>query len=55
MLYWHLWLPLVQPIISLANSFNVNIEFDYELDYKRKFLLLGVLLCRMGKEIYSTV
>ena len=45
----------VNYILSVLNSFNVNIKFTYELGHEGKLPLLNVLLCRMGKKIYTTI
>ena len=45
----------VNYILSLLNSFDVNINFAYELEHGGKLPFLNVLLCRKGKKIYTTV
>ena len=45
----------VNYILSLLNSFDVNIKFSYELEHGSKLPFLDVLLCRKGKKIYATV
>ena len=45
----------VNYILSVLNSFNMNVKFTFELGHGGKLPLLDVLLCRMGKKIYTTV
>ena len=45
----------VNYILSVLNSFDVNIKFTYELEHKSKLPFIGVLLRRSGKKIYTTV
>ena len=45
----------VNYILSVLNIFDVNIKFTYELERGGKLPLLGVLLCRTGKKIYTIV
>ena len=45
----------VNYILSVLNSFNVNIKFAYELGHEGKLPLLDVLSCRTRKKIYTTV
>ena len=44
----------VNCILSVLNSFDVNIKFAYELEHEGKLPFLDVLLCRTGKKIYTT-
>ena len=45
----------VNYILSVLNSFDVNIKFTYQLEHEGKLPFLDVLLCRSGKKIYTTV
>ena len=45
----------VNYILSVLNSFDVNIEFTYELEHEGKLPFLNVLLCRKGKNFYTTI
>ena len=45
----------VNYILSVLNSFDVNIEFTYELEHEGKLPFLDVLLCRKGKNFYTTI
>ena len=45
----------VNYILSVLNIFDVNIKFTYELERGGKLPLLGVLLYRTGKKIYTIV
>ena len=45
----------VNYILSVLNSFDVNIKFTYELEHEGELPFLDVLLCRTGKKIYATV
>ena len=45
----------VNYILSVLNSFDVNIEFTYELEHEGKLPFLDVLLCRKGKNFYATI
>ena len=42
-------------ILSLLDSFDVNIKLTYELEHDGKLPFLNVLLCRKGKKIYTLV
>ena len=39
----------VNYILSVVNSFGVNIKFTYELEHEGELPFLDVLLCRKGK------
>ena len=42
-------------ILSVSNSFDVNIKFTYALEHEGKLPFLDVLLRIMGEKIYATV
>ena len=45
----------VNYILSVLNSFDVNIRCTYELEHEGNLPFLHVLYCRTGKKIYTTV
>ena len=45
----------VNYMLSVLNSFDVNIKFTYVMEHEGKLAFLDVLLCRTRRTIYTTV